>query len=104
MEQAIQQMIVRAETDVYASRLMLYEAATEADQRKDIHVKAMMIKVSITEMAVRVVDRAIQVHGGLGYSKDLPLEMMYRDVRLHTIGDGATEVLEWSIARSLLKD
>ncbi|MFC1929989.1 acyl-CoA dehydrogenase family protein, partial [Chloroflexota bacterium] len=102
--QAIQQMIVRAETDVYASRLMLYEAATEADQRKDIHIKAMMIKVFITEMTVRVVDRAIQVHGGLGYSKDLPLEMMYRDTRLHTIGDGATEVLEWSIARSILRD
>ena len=102
--QLIQQMIVRAETDIYASKLMLYDVATEADQGKDITIKAMIVKCFVTEMAVRTIDRAIQIHGGLGYSKDLPLEMMYRDLRLYTIAEGATEVLEWTIARNLLRE
>ena len=102
--QSIQSIIVRAETAIYASRLMLWEAAMEADQGKDIAVKAMMVKTFVTEAALHIVDRAIQVHGGLGYSRDLPLEMMYRDLRLYTIAEGATELMEWTIARNLLRD
>ena len=83
---------------------MLYDVSTEADQGKDITIKAMIVKCFVTEMAVRTIDRAIQIHGGLGYTKDLPLEMMYRDLRLYTIAEGATEVLEWTIARNLLRD
>ena len=102
--QSIQSMIVRAETAIYASRLMLYEAATEADHGKDISIKAMMVKTFVTEAALHIVDRAIQIHGGLGYSRDIPLEMMYRDLRLYTIAEGATELMEWTIARNLLRD
>ena len=102
--QLIQNIIVRAETEIYASRLMLYEAAVEADQGKDISLKAMMIKSYATEAALHIVDRAIQVHGGLGYSRDLPLERMYRDLRLYTIAEGATELMTWTVARNLLRD
>ncbi|MFC1929429.1 acyl-CoA dehydrogenase family protein [Chloroflexota bacterium] len=102
--QLIQEMIVRAEIDIYASKMMLYNAAWEADQGKDITLKTMMVKCFVTEMAIRAVDRVIQIHGGLGYSKELPLEMMYRDTRLRTLTEGGTEVLEWSIARKLLRD
>ncbi len=101
--QLVQQMIVHAEIDIYASKMMLYNPSSEGEQAMDITLKTMMIKCFVTEMAIRVVDRAIQVHGGLGYSKDLPLEMMYRDVRLRTLTEGPTEVLEWTIARNLLK-
>ncbi|MBI2868448.1 MAG: acyl-CoA/acyl-ACP dehydrogenase [Chloroflexi bacterium] len=102
--QTIQNMITHAEEDIYASRLMIWDAATDADEGKDINVKAMMIKAFATERAVRIINDAMQIHGGLGYTRDLPLEMMYRDVRLYTIGEGGTELLEWVIARNLLKD
>ncbi|MBI2868689.1 MAG: acyl-CoA dehydrogenase family protein [Chloroflexi bacterium] len=101
--QIVQQMIARAEVDIYASRLMLYDAAMDADQGKDVTLKTMMVKTFVTEMAIRHVDRAMQIHGGLGYSKEYPLEMMYRDTRLRTLTEGATEILEWTIARNLLR-
>ncbi len=102
--QLIQHMIVNAETNIYASKLMLYEAAVEADKGKDIGVKAMMVKTFVCEAALHIVDRAIQIHGGAGYTRDLPLEMMYRDLRLYTIAEGATELMEWTVARNLLRD
>ncbi|MBI2869365.1 MAG: acyl-CoA dehydrogenase family protein [Chloroflexi bacterium] len=102
--QLIQHMIVQAEVDIHASRLMLYEAATGGDRGEDIALKAMMVKWFVPQAAKRIVDDAIQIHGGLGYSRDLPLEMIYRDVRLSSIGGGAAQVLEWTIARNLLKD
>ncbi|MBI2868527.1 MAG: acyl-CoA dehydrogenase [Chloroflexi bacterium] len=101
--QMVQEMIVNSETEVYASRLMLYHIASDYDQGKDVTTRMMMVKPYVTEMAIRVIDRAIQVHGGHGYTRELPLEMMYRDARLFTIGDGASEVLKWAAARSLLK-
>lgn len=102
--QFVQSMVVDSETEIYASRLMLYHLAWEYDQGIDVTTKIMMVKPFVTEMAVRVIDRAIQIHGGYGYTKELPLEMMYRDARLFTIGDGASEVLRWAAARRLLRD
>ena len=101
--QIIQHMIVQSEMDIFASRMMLYNTAWEADQGIDVTIKTMMVKCYVTEMANLVLDMAVQIHGGYGYSKDLPLEMMYRDVRLYRIIEGSTEVLEWAVARSMLK-
>ncbi|MFC1929386.1 acyl-CoA dehydrogenase family protein [Chloroflexota bacterium] len=101
--QHIQQMIVLGEIDIFASKLMLYNTAAEVNQGENITLKAMMVKCFVTEMAIRFIDRAMQIYGGLGYSKDLPLEMMYRDARIFTIGDGPTEIMEWTIARNLLR-
>jgi alkylation response protein AidB-like acyl-CoA dehydrogenase len=100
--QAIQQMLVDTATDIHASRLMTYEAAWEGDQGKDIRVKAAIAKVYATEMAFRAADRAMQIHGGTGYSKEFPLEIIFRDLRVLRIIDGATELLKWWIAGKLL--
>ena len=64
--------------------------------------EAAVAKIVATEGAGRVVDRAIQIHGGLGVSKDLPLERWYRELRIRRIGEGPTEVQKMIIARDLL--
>jgi acyl-CoA dehydrogenase len=63
-----------------------------------------MIKVASSEMQGRVVDRAIQVFGGMGFSKDLPLERMYRDARVTRIYDGTSEIHRMLVARSTIKN
>ena len=63
-----------------------------------------MAKVQATEMVTRVVDRAIQMHGGMGVSKELPLEYIARVTRIYRIVEGASEVHRWSIARDLLRN
>jgi (R)-benzylsuccinyl-CoA dehydrogenase len=63
-----------------------------------------MLKVQATEMAWRVVDRAIQLYGGLGVSAQLPFEYMARSIRINRLGEGASEVHRWFIARDLLRD
>ena len=66
--------------------------------------KVSMIKVAASEMQGRVVDRAIQVFGGMGFSKDLPLERMYRDARVTRIYDGTSEIHRMLVARSTIKN
>lgn len=63
-----------------------------------------MIKIMSTEMLGNVVDRAIQIHGGMGLTKQLPLERIYRNARVDRIVDGPNEVHRWVIARNLLRD
>ena len=100
--QTIQNMLIDSATNIYAARMMTYNTAWEADQGMDIRTKAMMTKVFASEMACKVVDDAIQIHGGYGYSKDVVLEMIYRDVRLERIIEGATEMAKHWIASKLL--
>ena len=64
---------------------------------------AYMVKCVCTEMASRVVDRSMQVHGGIGLTKELPLEWWYRQLRSIRITEGATEVLRWRLAQNLLR-
>ena len=61
-------------------------------------------KLYASEIAVRVADRAVQIHGGYGYTKDFPVEKFYRDVKLCTIGEGTSEIQKLVIAKSLLTD
>jgi alkylation response protein AidB-like acyl-CoA dehydrogenase len=100
--QAIQNMLVDNATNIYAARMMAYNTAWEGDQGMDIRTKAMMTKVFASEMACKAVDDAIQIHGAYGYSKDLVLEMIYRDVRLGRIVAGATEMAKHWISSKLL--
>lgn len=102
--QAVQWFIADSATDIYASRLMAHHGAWKFDQGEDVRQEASMLKIFATEMATRVVDRAMQVHGGMGMSKDLPLEFMYRRLRPMRIFEGPTEVHRWVVARSLLKN
>ena len=102
--QAVQWFIADAATDIYAARLMTYHGAWKFDQGEDVRQEASMLKVFATEMATRIADRAMQVHGGMGMSKDLPLEFIYRRLRPMRIFEGPSEVHRWVIARSLLKE
>ena len=101
--QAVQFMIADSAMELRAARLMVYECAWRHDRGEDVRNLSYMVKITATEMASRVVDRAIQVHGGVGLTKDLPLEWWYRQVRSIRITEGATEVLRWRLAQNLLK-
>lgn len=100
--QAIQWMLVDNEFDIRSSRLLVLDAAAKADRGEEFRTEAALAKVAATEGAGRVVDRAIQIHGGLGVSKELPLERWYRELRIRRIGEGPTEVQKLIVARDLL--
>ncbi len=100
--QAIQWMIVDNEIDIRTGRLLYLQAASKAEAGEPFRFEAAMAKLVGTEGAGRVVDRAIQVHGGIGVTKDLPLERWYREMRIRRIGEGPSEVQRVIMARDLL--
>jgi alkylation response protein AidB-like acyl-CoA dehydrogenase len=102
--QAIQWMLAEGAAEINAARLMTYQAAFLKEKEKPFTKEAAMAKMFASETAERVCRNAIQVHGGYGYSSEYPVERMYRDARLMTIGEGTSEVLRMVIARSVLKD
>jgi alkylation response protein AidB-like acyl-CoA dehydrogenase len=101
--EAIQWMLADGATEIEAARLMVYRAAWLKAQGRTFTSEAAMAKLSATEMAERVCRNAIQIHGGYGYSSEYPVERLYRDARLMTIGEGTSEVQRLVIARHLLK-
>lgn len=100
--QAIQWMLADSEIELRAARLLTYQAAWKADKGEDFKVDASIAKVYATETAGRVVDRAIQVLGGMGVAKEMPLERWYREMRIKRIGEGPSEVHRLVVARSML--
>jgi butyryl-CoA dehydrogenase len=100
--QAIQWMLADAATEIHAARLMVYYAAWQKGEGKSFTNAASMAKLFATEMAERVCRNAIQIHGGYGYSREFPVERIYRDARLMTIGEGTSEIQRLVIARHLL--
>ncbi len=100
--EAIQWMLADAATEIEAARNLLYEAAWLKQERRPYTKQASMAKLFATEMAERVCRNAIQIHGGYGYSRGYPVERIYRDARLMTIGEGTSEIQRMVIARSLL--
>jgi acyl-CoA dehydrogenase len=102
--QAIQWMLADSAISIYAGRQMVYHTAWCRDQKQRVTQQAAMVKVYCTEMVNRVVDAALQIHGGMGYMKESPIERIYRDVRLFRIFEGTSEVQRMVIARELLKD
>ncbi|MDY6881017.1 MAG: acyl-CoA dehydrogenase family protein [Desulfatiglans sp.] len=101
--QMVQAMLADMATEIYAGRQMLHHGACLRDQGKNVTHEASMVKLFCTEMASRVADKAIQIHGGMGYMKELPVEMFYRDVRLYRIFEGTSEIQRMVIARELMK-
>ena len=102
--QAVQIMLADMATQIYAGRQMLHHAAWLRDKRGTAVVKeASMVKLFCTEMANRVADMAVQIHGGMGYMKDFPVERFYRDLRLTRIYEGTSEIQRNVIARELLR-
>ncbi len=101
--QAIQWMIADMATELEAARLLVYRAAWLKDQGQRFTKEAAMAKLFASEAAVRACYKAIQIHGGYGYTKDYPVERLYRDARLTTIGEGTSEIQRLVIARHILE-
>jgi alkylation response protein AidB-like acyl-CoA dehydrogenase len=102
--QAIQWMLADMATQIEAARTLVHRAAWLKDQGKSFTKQAAMAKLFASEVGERVCRDAIQIHGGYGYSREYPLERMYRDARLMTIGEGTSEVQRLVIARHVLRE
>lgn len=102
--QAIQFKLADMATGIDAARLMVYKAAHMKNQGKRVTRESAMAKLFASEVAVKVCDEAVQIHGGYGFIKDYPVEKFYRDVKLCTIGEGTSEIQRMVIARQLLKE
>jgi len=100
-KQAIQWMLADAATEIQSARLMIYYAAWLKEKGKSYTQQAAMAKLFATEMGERVCRNAIQIFGGYGYSREYPVERIYRDARLMTIGEGTSEIQRLVIARCL---
>ena len=102
--QAIQWWIADAATKIHACRLMVQAGAATMDAGGDVRNEASMIKVFGTEMATEVVNHAMQAHGAMGMTKELPLQLMANQVRLMHVYEGPTEVHRMAIAKRTLKE
>lgn len=100
--QAIQWMIVDNEIDIRTSLGLVLAAAHKAERGEPFRTEAAMAKLVASEAGGRVVDRVMQIHGGYGMTKDLPLERWYREMRIRRVGEGPSEVQRLIIARDLL--
>ena len=101
-QQAIQWMLADAATEIEIARTILYKTAWIKEQGRNYNKEAAIAKMFATEMAERVCRNAIQIHGGYGYSSEYPVERIYRDARLMTIGEGTSEIQRIVIARHVL--
>jgi len=99
--QAIQWMLADMATQIDAARLLLARAATRKDQGLPFSVEASMGKLYASEVAMWATTKAIQVHGGNGYTQDYPVERMFRDAKLCEIGEGSSEVQRMIIAKTI---
>lgn len=102
--QALRFMLADAAVQIETARTMVHRAAWLKDQGKPFTLAAASAKLLATEMAENVCRDAIQIHGGYGYSAELPVERHYRDARLMTIGEGTSEVQRMVIAKRVLEE
>jgi len=100
--QAIQFKLADAATRIEAARLLTYRAAYLKEQGQRTTLESSMAKLYASEIAVRVAEECVQIHGGYGFVKDYPAEKYFRDVKLMTIGEGTSEIQRLVIARRLL--
>ncbi len=101
--QLVQEKFANMITEISAARLLTYYAAHLKDKGKNIVVEASQAKLFAAEMALRVCDNAIQIHGGYGYTDEYDVHRHWRDARLLTIGEGTSDILRLLIAHQSLK-
>jgi butyryl-CoA dehydrogenase len=101
--QAIQWMIADMATEIDAARLLVYRAASCIDHGKPYSTEGAMAKLFASETATRVAGKAIQIHGGYGYTEDYPVERHYRDAKITEIYEGTSEVQRMVISRAALR-
>jgi alkylation response protein AidB-like acyl-CoA dehydrogenase len=101
--QGIQWKLADMATELDAARLLTLRAAVLKDAGQRVTRESSMAKLYASEVAVRICDEAVQLHGGYGFIKDYPVEKFYRDVKLCTIGEGTSEIQRMVIGREILK-
>ena len=101
--QAIQFKLATMATELDAAWLLTMRAAQMKDQGLNVTLESSMAKLYASEVACRICDEGVQIHGGYGFIKDYPAEKFYRDVKLCTIGEGTSEIQRMVIARELMK-
>jgi len=101
--QATQFKIAELATEADAARLLILKAAVMKDAGENINTASSMAKLFASELAVKAANEAVQIHGGYGFIKEFPVEKLYRDVKLVTIGEGTSEVQRMIIAKNLTK-
>lgn len=101
--EVIRFMLADMKVDLDAGRLLIYRAASLAQEGKPFTLEASIAKLFTSEMAMRVCNKAIQIHGGYGYIREFPVERYLRDAKLCEIGEGTSEVQRLVISRELLK-
>ncbi len=101
--QMMQALLADSAMEIAQTRLLVLNAARESDLGFDPREKVSMVKVQAAELVGRVADRALQMHGGMGFSKDLPIERIARDCRVMRIFDGTSEIHRAVVARGLLE-
>jgi butyryl-CoA dehydrogenase len=102
--QGIQFMLADMAVKIEAARLLVYHAAMLKDAGKPHSKEAAMAKLFASEVGNWVTDKAIQIHGGIGYCRDIPVERMHRDAKLMEIGEGTSEIQRMIIAREILRE
>ena len=101
--QAVQFMLAEMAAKIYPMESIVYRCAYDFDQGKDISVDAAIVKLYASEAMTEVADKALQVHGGMGFSRELPMERYYRDARILRIFEGTTEIQKMIIGRHIIK-
>ena len=101
--QAVQFMLADMAMRIEAARHLVYHAAMLRDAGREYTKEASMAKLFASEVGNWVTDKSIQIHGGMGYCRDLPVERMHRDVKLMEIGEGTSEIQRMVIAREILR-
>ena len=101
--QAIQWMLADSEIELQTARAYVYETLRCVAAGEEIGNAASICKVACSEMAGRVADRAVQIHGGMGLVRSYPVERFYRDLRHYRVGEGSSEIQRMLIARGLLR-
>ncbi|MDQ2999307.1 MAG: acyl-CoA dehydrogenase family protein [Chloroflexota bacterium] len=101
--QAIQFKLADMAVRIYTMEQIVYDCANKVDRGESATLESSIVKLYCTEAASQVIDEAIQIHGGMGFSRDLPLERMYRDARVTRIFEGTNEIQRHVIAGELLK-
>jgi len=102
--QAVQWMLADSRTELDASRWLIWAAANKADRGERFSLEASMAKLFASQRATSVCNRALQIHGGYGYTREFPVERMLRDAKLCEIGEGTSEVQKLVIARHILQN
>ena len=101
--EAVQFMLADMATTIYAMESIIYRTAVDYDAKKPISRQSAHVKLFCSEGLCKVADLAVQVHGGMGYSRELPVERFYRDARINRIFEGTNEIQRLVIARDVLK-